>query len=796
MRPLAVVIPTVLLSAAILTPTGAAAAPEGNYPMHFVVDTSGSMSGLPLTQAKTALREMNTRLPEGVAVGLRTYGGSCGNDGNLLIPVGPHDAQRFDTAVDAMTASGGTPTPDALRAAAADLPDSGNRTIVLISDGQSTCGNPCTTAAELERKHGIHFTVHTVGFNATAGASTELKCIADTTGGSYYDARDPEALADALLSIVDSTEVDTDGDGFTDREEREGIRVGDDYVDLKALGADPNRKDLFLWIEWTKDSQGNWLGRDTNSPKPSESDLEDIKHAFRIAPVDRDKHSDGIRLHIKLADGPIDRGQELTPNGEDSMLTIDSMRRTALNPAEQRVYRYGLIGHRRGTVITKDSEGNEKRTSSHSSGIASAIPGKSFYVAKFPNGRALGDPFFKRTIMHEYGHTLGLGHGGPVSIFGFEADSEKDSYAESHWNCKPGYYSIMNYIYQRRGYDGEVNGSDYSRRTATSSYNKNEWPAGCDYGDADRSMRIPNMPVGEFHIENDWENLIYDSDAWWASAGGAEGADPVEEPSIDVFDAQIKDGEGFAALAAPGVLLKNGNHPSTLRALVTNTSRRDTTYELHLNGFVDIRQNVSVSAGKTVEIALPVDRAKLPDPGEHPIWIELSEPELGVVSTIEGLVLIESPSRDEAIQRIQELRRTPVPEWGSTTGTLDLIQALNGIAGVTTHPAEDLCTTARTQGPGTTLNGYRVVLQTGGSGAEIVLGDDRGGMTLSGGSGNDIVCAFGGTNTLDGGSGNDTLVVVTGTGNKLAGRSGADVLIGMSDDTFTSGPGKKTIIKR
>lgn len=124
----------------------------------------------------------------------------------------------------------------------------------------------------------------------------------------------------------------------------------------------------------------------------------------------------------------------------------------------------------------------------------------------------------------------------------------------------------------------------------------------------------------------------------------------------------------------------------------------------------------------------------------------------------------------------------------SDTATLTVARAL--------LPAEIQCRTAKAQGPGTTVDGRKVVLGTGGSGHQIVLSNDSGNMTLSGGSGNDLLCAWGGNNVLDGGSGHDTLVVMSGSNNKLIGGSGDDTMIGFAADTFVDNTGNNTITKK
>jgi lysophospholipase L1-like esterase len=173
--------------------------------VEFVVDVSGSMQGQPLDQAKNALRASAQNLSPSDLVGIRSFAGDCGHGGDVAMPIGNYEPTTFDAAVNNLIAGGGTPTPDALRAAATDLPATGDRTIVLISDGQSTCGDPCPIAGEIKNTLGVDFRVHAVGFNAPAAASTELTCIANVTGGQYIQATNTASLQAALTKLVGSS---------------------------------------------------------------------------------------------------------------------------------------------------------------------------------------------------------------------------------------------------------------------------------------------------------------------------------------------------------------------------------------------------------------------------------------------------------------------------------------------------------------------------------------------------------------------------------------------------------------
>jgi hypothetical protein len=63
---------------------------------------------------------------------------------------------------------------------------------VLISDGESSCGNPCPTAQTLKHRLGAGFRIDTVGFRTPDQAESELACVAKVTGGSYVSIGDAD----------------------------------------------------------------------------------------------------------------------------------------------------------------------------------------------------------------------------------------------------------------------------------------------------------------------------------------------------------------------------------------------------------------------------------------------------------------------------------------------------------------------------------------------------------------------------------------------------------------------------
>ncbi|GAB3436600.1 vWA domain-containing protein [Actinophytocola sediminis] len=223
-RGLVVGVLAVWLAMAVPAPAAVAAQPPAEEAvqgsMMFVLDASGSMvdrlpaGGTKMDAAKAAMTTLVDGLPVNLHVGLAAYGTSTGaspaekaagcQDVRVLAPVGRADKEAMLAQIAGITPRGYTPIGRSLEEAAAALPDSGPRAIVLVSDGIDTCAPPapCEVAAELAGA-GVELAVHAIGFQVDPAAREQLECIATETGGEYHDAPDAEVLADLLPEIAD-----------------------------------------------------------------------------------------------------------------------------------------------------------------------------------------------------------------------------------------------------------------------------------------------------------------------------------------------------------------------------------------------------------------------------------------------------------------------------------------------------------------------------------------------------------------------------------------------------------------
>ncbi|QDP96613.1 VWA domain-containing protein [Microlunatus elymi] len=184
----------------------------------FLLDVSGSMNekvssgGTKLAAAKQAVKSVAGSLPDNAEVGLRVYGSKISEpkeknpkacrDTDLVLPVGPLDRGKLDTAVGSFKAVGETPIAYSLTKSIGDLGSSGKRVLVLVSDGEENCvKDPCPTAKKLAGS-GVDLQFNAVGFDVNAKARKQLKCIAGAGNGSYYDADRSGDLTDSLQKIT------------------------------------------------------------------------------------------------------------------------------------------------------------------------------------------------------------------------------------------------------------------------------------------------------------------------------------------------------------------------------------------------------------------------------------------------------------------------------------------------------------------------------------------------------------------------------------------------------------------
>ena len=215
------------------------------------LDASGSMNetdsdGTPrIEAARDALHDVVDGLDEELAVGFRVFSNEISDpehpdaceDSELVVPVEGGNRGDLIEAIDSYDALGGrTPLAYALEEAAEDLGDDGQRTIILVSDGEENCvPDPCEVAETISAQ-GIDLNIHTVGYNVEEEARDQLQCIAEAGDGEYFDAEDTETLKRTLERLSDRafqpfTLVGEEAEGGANWGDAPELTPGNQYID-------------------------------------------------------------------------------------------------------------------------------------------------------------------------------------------------------------------------------------------------------------------------------------------------------------------------------------------------------------------------------------------------------------------------------------------------------------------------------------------------------------------------------------------------------------------------------------
>jgi Ca-activated chloride channel family protein len=193
---------------ALLAGVGTATAAERAI---IILDGSGSMwaqidGEARISIARETLDEVLDAVPGELELGFMSYGhreeGAC-DDIELMVEPAAGTADAIREAADSITPLGKTPISDAVKLAAEDLSYLEEKaTVILITDGIESCeADPCELASELEQR-GVDFTTHVVGFGLSEDEGAQVACLAENTGGTYFEANDGPALAEALTTTV------------------------------------------------------------------------------------------------------------------------------------------------------------------------------------------------------------------------------------------------------------------------------------------------------------------------------------------------------------------------------------------------------------------------------------------------------------------------------------------------------------------------------------------------------------------------------------------------------------------
>jgi Ca-activated chloride channel homolog len=187
-----------------------------------VFDASGSMSGPVLSGnggtvsridwARSALARVLPSAAKYHRIGLLTYGPGPYDQCNveLNLKPTPNAAKIIMDVVNALVPAGHTPLTTGVKQAA-DVLDYTVKpgTIVVLTDGEETCGgSPCEIGKALHalaKRLTVHVIAYRPGVLSWTGEQSigEAKCLAEQTGGLYLTAKTEDDLVQALEKTLD-----------------------------------------------------------------------------------------------------------------------------------------------------------------------------------------------------------------------------------------------------------------------------------------------------------------------------------------------------------------------------------------------------------------------------------------------------------------------------------------------------------------------------------------------------------------------------------------------------------------
>ena len=185
--------------------------------VELILDASGSMwnklndGNYRIVAAKDVLSSFVSSLPadNNLNVGLRVYGsqtdalteGAC-EDSQLFVPMNGIDRNTLLTTVRNTDARGATPIAYSLQLAAQDFPADGKKIIILVTDGEESCGGDVRGTLESLKAQGIDVDLKIIGFDLNDAAIKSFEGL-----GSFENATNAAELAGALGRAVEVQEA-------------------------------------------------------------------------------------------------------------------------------------------------------------------------------------------------------------------------------------------------------------------------------------------------------------------------------------------------------------------------------------------------------------------------------------------------------------------------------------------------------------------------------------------------------------------------------------------------------------
>ena len=262
---------------------------------------------------------------------------------------------------------------------------------------------------------------------------------------------------------------DLDQDGIPDCSEVSGSTYAG--MDLYAYGARTNQKDIFIEVDYMDSTNNGALAIDEGVIPRIEA-LDKVRTAFA---------DNNFTVHFDVGDLFAQNGSTIDPSQMDlgggnevpyalsvslnpsDASNVYTIKKDNMQTSRRQIFHYMLFGTSQevdgsgGSSGIAEKPGNDSIMTLGGWGLNSHTQTDKNRLINYQAG----------TVMHEFGHNLGLGHGG---------DEDK--------NYKPNYLSVMNYLYQLSGLPtiGDNEGDRYYAEKGGSCQNSGLTnPASGDY---------------------------------------------------------------------------------------------------------------------------------------------------------------------------------------------------------------------------------------------------------------------------------------------------------------------------
>jgi hypothetical protein len=288
----------------------------------------------------------------------------------------------------------------------------------------------------------FHYSTLICGVSGATAGDTIRNITVRNLGGEVSVNSSQYGIA-ANLQVLDS-----DGDGLTDVEETNGIDANNDGtidINLPAIGCNSLHKDILLEADWMRGC----------APRPGLWAY--AENVYRNAPVMNSDGTPGVHLHIDhgqggpwgtggnevpYADGVLYPGH--VPNASlpagTTLVNFQTIKRDHFDPKKLRYVRYCLFANMLAASPTIPGQAENEWSND-----VIICARENDYNRSYFERMQIG------VFLHEFGHTMGLHHGGSDQV-----------------RRKPNYNSIMNNDYNYMGVD--VDGDPFNFDTARYTY--------------------------------------------------------------------------------------------------------------------------------------------------------------------------------------------------------------------------------------------------------------------------------------------------------------------------------------